>query len=89
MFHDIIGKNYKELGNFAEAEQEFETAFLMLPNRLYPLYLLARLYYDTDQTDKFVEMAARVDEFKPKVDSPATDRLKAEIGELLRTTPSW
>lgn len=83
MFHDIIGKNWQGLGEYAAAEQEFETAFLMVPNRLYPLYLLAKLYYETGQKDKFTEMARRVESFIPKVESPATERLKAEIRDIL------
>jgi hypothetical protein len=54
----------------------------MVPNRLYPLYLLAKLYHEEGDTVRFFEMAHIVETFIPKVESGNTERLRDEIREL-------
>lgn len=82
MFWNIMGNNSVGLGNYDEAEQLYIHAFHMIPNRLYPLYLLARLYDAECDTARFLDMAERVETFKPKVESIRTERLRAEILEI-------
>lgn len=85
MFYNIIGNNYKSMGLFLEAERAYERAFKAVPNRLYPLYLLTKLYYDTKQVAKFNDYADKVLNFDPKVTSSATKMMKQEIRQLLRS----
>lgn len=82
MFYNVIGNNYKALGEFDLAEQYYTYAFEILPNRLYPLYLLMQLYDESGQTEKAKEMAERVRSFDPKVRSSATDDMQKEAREL-------
>ena len=82
MFWNVMGNNSFAQGNYREAESRYKHAFTMVPNRLYPLYLLAKLYYAEVDTLHFRDMAERVEKFKPKVQSINTERLRTEIQEL-------
>ena len=84
MFYNIIGNNYKGIGDYNGAEKAYKYAFDMLPNRLYPLYLLMKLYEESEQKEKAGQMARRVIDFPPKVDSPAIRDMKREARELLK-----
>ena len=55
----------------------------MIPDRVYPLYLLAKLYFSTGQTEKARVTACRVAAYKPKVESVQTREMQAELRELL------
>ena len=88
MFYNIIGNNYKELKEYEKAEQAYLHAFYMVPNRLYPLYLLAKLYYEEGDNDKFREAAEKVLSFNPKVESANTRDLRQEIREKLNSLQS-
>ena len=55
---------------------------LVVPNRLYPLFLLAKLYYIEGDTARFLDMTDRVESFIPKVESVNTERLREEIVKL-------
>jgi len=83
MFYNIMGNNYKGLGNIVEAEKAYQHAFDILPNRLYPLYLLMKLHVESDQSDRTYEMAQKVMNFLPKIDSPAVRDMKREAKRLL------
>lgn len=72
-----------DLGTECEAEWYYKKAFMMVPNRLSPLYLLAIFYYDTGQYAKFRCLADRITNFCPKVKSNLTDRMKKDISDLL------
>jgi len=82
MFYNVIGSNYKELGDVIYAEKNYLYAFEILPNRIYPLYLLMKLYADTGQQDRALEMAQKVIDFIPKVDSHVVRDMKNEAKEL-------
>lgn len=82
MFWAVMGNNSVEQRKFREAEERYKHAFYMVPNRMYPLYLLAKLYYTEGDTTRFFYMADLVDSFVPKVESANTDRLRNEIAEM-------
>lgn len=82
MFWNVMGNNSKARGDAAAAEQYYLKAYRRLPNRLYPLYLLAKLYFETEQEGKAREMARRVLAFEPKVPSTAVREMKGEIRRL-------
>ena len=83
MFWNIMGKNYQAMHHYHEAEACFMHAYNMVPNRLYPLYLLANLYYASGQNEKAIDMAKRVINKEPKVMSTAISEMKAEMKEKL------
>ena len=82
MFWNVMGNNSLAQGKYHEAEDRYKHAFYMVPNRLYPLYLLAKLYHTEGDTVKFLDMADKVETFIPKVESVNTERLRNEIREL-------
>lgn len=82
MFWNVMGNNSLALGKISEAEQRYKYAFSMVPNRLYPLCLLAKLYYAQGDTARFMDMAGTISTFKAKVESPNTTLLRDEIAVL-------
>lgn len=84
MFRNIIGNNYKALGNYDDAEAHYKAAFAAVPNRLYPLYLLMKLYSEAGRDGEAADMARRIVGFTPKVESPATNQMKDEAETVLQ-----
>lgn len=82
MIWNIMGNNSLALGHFSEAEEKYRYAFYMVPNRLYPLTLLAKLYHTEGDTVSFLDMAAKIETFKPKVESFHTEHLRREIMDI-------
>lgn len=85
MFWNIIGKNHQAMGDYRQAEKCFQYASLMVPHRLYPIYLLANLYFESNDIEKALQTAHRVIEKRPKVMSAAIDEMKAEMKEKIET----
>ena len=82
MIWNIMGNNSLALGHFSEAEEKYRYAFYLVPNRLYPLTLLAKLYHTEGDTVSFLDMAAKIETFKPKVESFHTEHLRREIMDI-------
>ncbi len=89
MFLNLIGRNYHDLGHYSTAEHYFLRAADRLPGRMYPYYLLARLYADPAVNDsaRFYAVSEKVARMSPKVMSPAIRQMRSEI-DSLRTTLS-
>ena len=86
MVLNIIGKNFQSMGQPEMAEHWFVRSTHRLPNRIYPYYLLAKLY--AEHPDVFpkekLEWAARmVLEKKAKVESTAIRQMREEVKEML------
>lgn len=84
MFYNIMGKDAEALKNFGQAEACFKQASYMVPHRLYPLYLLAKMYFESGQPEKGRDMARQVIQKEPKVMSDAVKEMKAELEERLQ-----
>lgn len=87
MILNIIGKNHQALGQCEAAEEWFLRSTRRLPNRIYPYYLLAKLY--AEHPDCFpkekLEWAARmVEEKEPKVQSTAIRQMREEIRRIIK-----
>lgn len=83
MFWNIMGNNSLALGRYREAEERYKHAFYMVPNRLYPLILLAKLYDTEGDTARFLYMTDVIDSFVPKTENYNTEQLRAEIHNIL------
>ena len=85
MIRYMIAKNRQALGDYREAERELLHAIEILPDRLYPYYLLAKLYAEPAfyQADKFRVAAEAVLAKEPKVESPAIREMRGEIKKIL------
>ena len=84
MFYNIMGKDAEALKHFGQAEACFKQASYMVPHRLYPLYLLAKMYFESGQSEKGRDMARQVIQKEPKVMSDAVKEMKAELEERLK-----
>ncbi len=51
-----LGDNYKKLKCFTRAEQAYKKAWMMIPSRIKPCYMLAKLYMEAGKNDKAVAM---------------------------------
>ncbi|MBS5409596.1 MAG: O-antigen ligase family protein [Bacteroides thetaiotaomicron] len=85
MILNIMGLNYQNKGEYDKAEKLFIRSIHLLPGRLYPYYLLAKLYavpsfYDEE---KMINMANVVLNKEPKVPSKAINTMRKEMRGLL------
>lgn len=78
-----MGDSYKGLGRYEEAEQAYLAAAAMLPDRLYPGYLLVQLYDETGQREKLIPLARELLVREPKIESMAVSEIKAEVQSIL------
>jgi tetratricopeptide (TPR) repeat protein len=82
MLYNIIGKNYQAMKEYEQAEAAFLQSTRIVPNRLYPWYLLCKLHAETGNTEKMKEMAEIVQTKEPKVQSPAVREMREEVRKL-------
>lgn len=87
MILNIMGKNNQQEGDFWAAEECFIRSTNRLPGRIYPYYLLAKLYVEPAfyQPEKFKKMKQIVLTKKPKVPSTAIREMREELIKLSST----
>lgn len=85
MILNVIGKNYKALKRYEEAEHWFLRSTHRLPGRIYPYYLLAKLYAEPDfrKPDKLEQMVEIVLTKGPKIQSSAIREMRDEVKKLI------
>lgn len=86
MIFNIIGKNYQAQQQYKEAEHWLMRSTHLLPGRIYPYYLLTKLYAEPafNEQDKMKEMAKVVLTKEPKVHSTAVQEMRREVEKLLK-----
>lgn len=86
MFYNLQGRNYHEMGNYSQAEEVLLKSINLLPKRIYPYYLLVKLYADPAnyQPEKMKQAARYVLEESPKVHSLAIDEMRREVRSILK-----
>jgi len=82
MLYNIMAKNHQALKEFGKAENYLIKAANIIPSRLYPWYLRAKLYDEMGLHEKTCETAAIVLTKEPKVDSPAIREMREEMEKL-------
>jgi tetratricopeptide (TPR) repeat protein len=82
MLYNVMGKNCQAMRLYPEAEACYIKASLIVPSRLYPWYLLTKLYIETGQDEKAEETAKIVLTKEPKVQSPAIREMREEVRKL-------
>lgn len=78
-----LGDSYKNLEKYEKAEQAYQLASYMLPDRFYPQYLLVKLYDVTGQRKKLIPIATKLLHKEPKIKSTAVEEIKQEIKKIL------
>ena len=81
MILNIIGKNYQALGAYEKAEEYLIRSTHRLPGRIYPYYLLVKLYAESEcrQPEKLKYVIEVVLTKEPKVQSTAVKEMREEI----------
>ncbi|NDV65515.1 O-antigen ligase family protein [Bacteroides sp. 224] len=85
MFYNIMGKNYQAMKEYNEAENALLKSTHLVPNRMYPWYLLTKLYIEMGLEEKAVETAKVVLTKEPKVHSTAVEEMRMEVKELIKS----
>ncbi|MCF0061349.1 O-antigen ligase family protein [Dyadobacter chenwenxiniae] len=78
-----LGINHQHLGQFDIAEKHINNSLRMIPNRMYPRYLLAKLYLAKGDFEKTDSMAKDILQMPIKIESEATRQMKLEAKFLL------
>ncbi len=78
-----LGNALKEEKRYQDAEQAYFMASGITPSKLYPKYLLAKLYVEMQQTEKAIEMAKHITETKEKVNTTAGMQIKEEMRKYI------
>ena len=85
MVLNIIGKNFQAMGQPKVAEHWFIRSTHRLPNRIYPYYLLAKLYAEHPEIfprDKLEWAVKMVQEKEAKVESTAIRQMREEVEKI-------
>ena len=85
MIYNVMAKNYQALGKYYDAERWLYKSLDLLPERIYPYYLLTKLYAEPAfyQPDKMKKTGEKVLTKEPKVQSTAIKEMRNEIKKLL------
>ena len=83
-YYYIAAQNEQKLGNYVQAECLLKHIIQVLPSRIYPYYLLAKLYAlpEYRHPDKLEEMKRVVLTKEPKVMSTAIRQMREEVKKL-------
>ncbi len=87
VLYNMKGRNLMNMSDFCAAENCFKSSVHLLPGRIYPYYLLTKLYLEPGFWDrnKAIEMASIVLTKPPKVYSKAIIEMRLEMKVLLDT----
>ena len=83
MLYNIMGKNHQAQKEYQAAETAFLKATHIVPSRMYPYYLLAKMYQESGQQQKAEEMAHVVLTKEPKVHSTAVEEMRQEVKKII------
>ncbi|MDE6521863.1 MAG: O-antigen ligase family protein [Muribaculaceae bacterium] len=83
MFLVLQGNNYRDMEAYDIAEKAYIHAYHTMPNRIYPYYRLMKLYEQLGNLDKLNTIAVKVNSFNEKIQSSATNDMKAEALEII------
>lgn len=81
-FWRLLGVNSNSRKGFEKAEEQFIHSFVMVPNRILPLYDLAQLYNYNSQADKLSCVIGYSARFTPKIENEKTMSIRNAIINL-------
>ena len=86
MIYNVMAKNYQAMGKLKEAERWLWKSIHLLPERIYPYYLLTKLYADPgyNEQQKARNIAGVVLTKEPKVHSRAIREMREEIKKMFK-----
>jgi O-antigen polymerase len=80
----LLGNEYLATKQYNKAESAYTIASHITPAKLYPKYLLAKLYIEMGQTAKAIQQATEVTQWDDKIHTTAADEMRAEMNEFLK-----
>ena len=85
MILNMLGRNAQESGEYGKAEKYLLRSTRRLPERVYPHYLLVKLYAEPEYFDriKLIREAECVLNAEPKVNSTAIREMRQEVKKIL------
>lgn len=83
MFYIIMGNNYRDEQLYDLAKETYEKAYSIMPNRLYPMYLLMMMYADKGDEALANDIAKRVRHSYVKIESNATKQMQEKADSIL------
>lgn len=85
MILNMLGRNAQENGEYKKAEKYLLRSTRRLPERVYPHYLLVKLYAEPEYFDmvKLIREAECVLNVEPKVNSTAIREMRQEVKKIL------
>jgi O-antigen ligase len=82
--YTALGDSYKATNQYEEAEKAYAHASNMIPSRLYPKYLLAKLFEETEQNEKARQTAENILTSNAKIESTAVNQIRQEMQDLIK-----
>lgn len=88
MILNLLGRNAQDAGNYEEAEKFLLRAARRVPERIYPHYLLVKLYSNPAffQKERLITEANFVLFHKEKVSSTAVREMRQDVRKILKET---
>lgn len=80
-----LGDNYRVLKDYKNAEKHYQKASDMIPNQLYPVFLLAKMYEEKGDLKNAKEQAQKLLQMPVKVASMAVFEMQEEMKNILDT----
>ncbi len=80
-----LGQSYETVGDFSSAEKHYAHASYMIPHKLYPQYLLAKMYQKNGKEVDALRTAEAIVRAKEKVQTTAANEMKAEMQRFLQS----
>lgn len=78
----VLGQSYQGIQEYTKAESYFYKAINMIPYKMYPRYLLVKLYAETGQKQKAIIEGNRLLTMKVKNTSTAVEDMKDDIKKI-------
>jgi O-antigen polymerase len=79
VIYTTLGDAYKETGQYSKAENAYLLAHYTIPHKMYPLYLLAKLYSEQEKDELAAQYAQKVLQMDVKVESEAVKEIKEDL----------
>lgn len=84
ILYSNLGDVYKELKQYPQAEAAYLHSAYMVPHKLYPHYLMTKLYMQSGDTIKAKTKAKQVLAMNAKVNNMAEEEIKLEMKKILK-----
>jgi len=81
--YTALGDCYKGIRENRKAEKAYRQAWHIIPSRFYPLYLLARLYDESNRPAKAIQTARQVLNKEVKIPSTAVEQIRTEMKNII------